>query len=137
MTAELIPITCHKVMQTKAYTAIVLGTQEKQFAIYTSPHVGHHIQLHLTQRQKSRPLTHDLITALLRGLNLQLLQVVIHHVEDTVYFARLFLQQQVGDERHVLEIDARPSDCITLALMCHTPLFCKKEVLDKVVAINI
>ncbi|MFI5334932.1 MAG: bifunctional nuclease family protein, partial [Chlamydiales bacterium] len=60
----------------------------------------------------------------------------ISDVEDTIYFARLFLEQMVGEERHIVEIDARPSDCIILALMYNAPIYCKSELFDKVVPVE-
>jgi len=72
----------------------------------------------------------------MKGLNVKLIQVVISDVEDTVYYARLFAEQQVDDEKIILEIDARPSDCITLAIIHKIPLFCKSEVLEKAVAVT-
>ena len=134
--SELIPLTFNKIMQSRAYTVIILGTEAKKFAIYTEPHVGHTIQIHLAQGQRPRPYTHDLLNAILKGLNAKILQVVICDVEDTVYFARLFLEQQLGDQKQILEVDARPSDCITLALIHKVPIFCRSEVLEKAVAIQ-
>ncbi|NGX39352.1 MAG: hypothetical protein KR126chlam1_00678 [Chlamydiae bacterium] len=133
---ELVPITFHKIMQSRAYTVIILGTDEKKFAIYTDPLVGKNLQILLTEEPHQRPYTHDLIDSIFNGLEISLKQVVINNVEDTVYFSRLFLEQQQGDEKVILEIDARPSDCLTLALMHNAPLFCKKEVLENVVPIE-
>ena len=123
-------------MQSRAYTVIILGTEAKRFAIYTDPSVGRTIQTHLTEENKPRPFTHDLINAICRGLDIKLLQIVITDIEDTVYFARLYLEQQIGDQKTILEIDARPSDCITLAIMHKIPLFCTSEVLEKAVAVQ-
>lgn len=136
MTSELVPITFNKIMQSRAYTVIILGTNEKRFAIYTDPQVGRTIQTYLMTEQKPRPYTHDLINAVFRGLNIKPLQIVINDIEDTIYFARLFLEQTIGDQRMILEIDARPSDCITLALMENIPVFCRKEILEKAVAVQ-
>lgn len=123
-------------MQSRSYTVIILGTNQKRFAIYTDPQVGKTIQTFLTTPQKPRPYTHDLLRAILQNLNIKPLQVVITDVEDTIYFARLYLEQSSDDLTTVLEIDARPSDCITLALMNNIPIFCRKEILDKTVAIE-
>lgn len=136
MASELIPVTFDKIMQSPSYTVLILGSEKKKFAIYTEPHVGEQIQLYLTEEHKPRPLTHDLISAILEGLNVKVLQVVINNVEDTVYFARLFLEQEIGDTKQILEIDTRPSDCITLALMKNAPVFCRKEVLEKAIAVT-
>lgn len=133
METELIPIKFDKVMQSKAYTCVVLGTEEKKFAIYTDPHSGKAMQHYLTESEKLRPSTHDLINMIFRGYDIKIRQIVIHDLQDTLYFARIFFEQKMGDILHILEIDARPSDCITLALQNKTPVFCTKEVLDKVV----
>lgn len=136
MAAELIPITFNKVMQSRAYTVIILGTDKKRFAIYTDPHVGQTIQTHLTNEETPRPHTLDLMKWIFEGLNVKIIQIVINDVQDTIYFARLFLEQQIGDEKHIIEIDARPSDCMILALMNNIPIFCNKEVLEKAVAVE-
>ena len=133
---ELIPISFDKILQSRAYTMIILGTEEKRFAIYTDPEVGRNIQIYLTEEHKPRPYTHDLINAILNGLNIKPLQIVINDVEDTIFFARLFLEQTIEKTRHILEIDARPSDCVTLALMNNIPVFCRKDILEKAIAVE-
>ena len=133
---ELIPITFNKIMQSRAYTVIILGTESKRFAIYTDPSVGRNIQVYLTEEHKPRPYTHDLINAVFRGFEIKPLQIVINNIEDTVYFARLYLEQQIGEQKTILEIDARPSDCITLAILNNIPVFCRKEILEKAVPVE-
>lgn len=135
MLSELVQLSFDKIMQTRAYTVVVLGTKEKKFAIYTEPSVGKILQLFLTDTEKARPWTHDLINMLFNGFDIRVIQVVINDVQDTVYFARLFLEQECDGLRHILEIDARPSDCITIALTNNAPVFCTKETLDKTIAV--
>lgn len=136
MTAELIPVTFNKIMQSRSYTVIILGSDKKRFAIYTEPQVGKNIQMYLTDEKKPRPFTHDLLNTILKGLDAKVLQIVINNVEDTIYFARIFIEQSCGDMKTILEIDARPSDSITLALMNNIPVYCKKDVLEKAVAVE-
>lgn len=136
MGSELIQLAFDKIMQTRSYTVIVLGAREKRFAIYTDPSIGRTLQMYLTGAEKPRPLTHDLMTMILGGLDVRIKQVVINDIQDTIYYARLFLEQQRGDIRHIIEIDARPSDCITLALMNNVPVYCTPEVLEKTVAVT-
>ncbi len=133
MRSELIQLTFDKVMQTRAYTMIVLNGLGKNFAIYTETNVGKILQLFLTDTESPRPLTHDLINTIFEGLDVQVKQVVINDVQETIYFARLFLEQQIGNTRHIIEIDARPSDCLTLALMNNAPVYCTREVLEKAI----
>lgn len=136
MTAELVPVTFNKIMQSRSYTVIILGTEEKQFAIYADPQVGRQIQASLAMEKKLRPMTHELIRSVFEGLGIKPLQIVIADIEDTVYFARLYLEQEIEGKKTILEIDARPSDCMILALQSQVPLFCKRELFDKVVPVK-
>jgi len=137
MTSELIPVTFDKIMQARSYTAIILAAEQKKFAIFTNPEVGTHLQTHMAEEEETpRPLTHELINSLLQGFTITPLQVVINDIEDTIYFARIFFEQQQGDLKTLVEIDARPSDSLALALMNNIPVFCKREVLDKVVPLE-
>jgi bifunctional DNase/RNase len=136
MESELVQLSFDKIMQTRSYTVIILGSPDKKFAIYTDPNIGKTLQMFLTEIEHPRPLTHDLINKIFLGYEVRVKQVVINDVQDTVYFARLFLEQDNGDIRHILEIDARPSDCLTLALMANAPVYCTKEVLDKTIAVE-
>ena len=133
---DLVPLTFNKIMQSKSYTVFVLEAPEKRFAIYTDPLVGASIQTYVTERSKSRPCTHDLINALAQGLDVKFLQIVINDVEDTIFFAKLFVKKEGEKEDQILEIDSRPSDCLTLSLMNNIPLFCKKDVLEKIVPLE-
>ena len=136
MFSELIQLSFDKIMQTRAYTVIILSGQGKNFAIYTEPSIGKMLQLFLTEVESPRPLTHELMDRIFEGMDIRVKQVVINHVEDTIYYARLFLEQEMGDIRHIVEIDARPSDSLTLALMNNAPVYCTREVLDKTIPVE-
>ncbi len=132
-TLELVQIRFDKVLQSRAYTCIVLGNDEKKFAVYASPTVGKAMQRYITEAEKPRPYTHDLINSIFKGLEIKVKQVVINDLQDTVYFSRLFLEQKMGDILHIVEVDARPSDCVTLSLIYRAPIFCTREVYDKAI----
>jgi bifunctional DNase/RNase len=131
MFSELMQLSFDKIMQTRTYTVIVLKAKDKKFAVYVDPAIGKSIQTYLTDSEKIRPSTHDLLSSLFKGLDIRVKQIVLNDLQDTIYFARLFIEQQRGDIRHIIEIDARPSDCIMLSLMHNAPIFCTKEVLEK------
>lgn len=128
---DLIPIKLNRFIQSRVHTAIILGTDTKKFTIYTEPHVGKDLQIYLLKDKKPRPSPHDLIQRILDGYGITPLQVVIYDVHDTVYFAKLFLETEKDDKKTILELDARPSDCIILSILQNIPMYCKKEVLDK------
>lgn len=136
MLTELVQLSFDKIMQTRTYTVIVLGARDKRFAIYTDPSIGRSLQIYLTNTAKPRPLTHDLMNSIFKGFEVRIRQVVINDIQDTTYFARLFLEQERNGIHHIVEIDARPSDCITLALMNNVPVYCTHEVLDKTIPID-
>ena len=136
MFSELVLLSFDKIMQTRAYTVVILSGEGKRFAIYTDPGIGKALQLFLTDVEKPRPLTHDLIDMIFDGMNIRVKQVVINDVEDTVYYARLFLEQERGDLLNIVEVDARPSDCITLALMNNASVYCTREVLEKTIPVE-
>ncbi len=136
MASDLIQLSFDKIMQTRSYTVVILFAEDKKFAIYTEPSAGRILQMFLTEVESPRPLTHDLIDMIFEGFEIRVKQVVINDVQDTVYYARLFLEQEEGDGRHIVEIDARPSDCLTLALMNNAPVYCTREVLEKVIPLE-
>lgn len=136
MFKQLIQVSFDKILQTRSYTVVILGNSEKRFAIYTDPLVGKRLQMYLTGSTKSRPQTHELIQMFFQGLDVRVKQVVISDLQDTIYFSKLFLEQQRGELRHILEVDARPSDSITIALMANAPIYCTSEVLEKTVVLE-
>ena len=136
MLSELITLSFDKIMQTKAYTVVILSGEGKRFAIYTDPTVGRTLQMHLTNVEKPRPLTHDLMDLIFKASDMKVIQVVINDIQDTVYFARLYLEQKTEGIRDIIEIDARPSDCITIALMNNAPVYCTRDVLDNTVPVE-
>ena len=135
MDTELIPIEFNGIVQSQNYTVFILGNQERQFAIYTSPHVGKSLKT-LPDKRKKRPYTHELIHCVFSGFDIHIIQVVITDVQDSLYFASLFVEQEIAGKRRILEIDARPSDCLTLALGNNAPIYCTKKVFANIIPIE-
>src|ERR1700760_4741322 len=70
------------------------------------------IALELEKTATPRPMTHDLLRNIARGLNAQVKKVVVSEMRDDTYYAVIWMDQ--GGE--VVALDARPSDAIALAL---------------------
>lgn len=83
------------------------------------------IAAHLNGAQPARPMTHDLLRLVLTGLGGVLRRVAITRVEDKTYYAELQLQQ---DDR-LLQVDARPSDSIALAIRLGAPIVAEEGLL--------
>lgn len=133
MTNGLVKIAFDKIIQTRAYTAVILKENEHKFAIFSEPYVGQFLQMHLSNIARKRPLSHDLMTMVFNAFAITIKQIIITDVQDTVFFAKLFLEMKKDGLIHIAEIDARPSDCIILAFLHNAPVFCSKQVLTQVI----
>jgi uncharacterized protein len=84
------------------------------------------IALALSGEPPPRPLTHDLLAALIEGLDARVEHVEVTEVRDGVFVAQLAVQGPRGG----VSLDSRPSDAIALALRADAPLYASDEVLD-------
>jgi uncharacterized protein len=74
-----------------------------------------------------RPMTHDLMKAVLDAVDAKVISVVITDLNDNTYFAKIHLQYEDSE----YSIDSRPSDAIALALRTNAPVFASESVLRK------
>ena len=82
----------------------------------------------VTETSTLRPMTHDLIHLILKGLGVKLTKIVVNDLRDGTFYANLYLEQ---DEREVW-VDCRPSDAIALATAQAAPIFVEDHVMDQV-----
>ena len=127
---DVIEVTIKGLMPTANGCAVFLGNDEKTFVIYVDPSVGSAISMTISGVKKERPLTHDLIGHIFLGFGIGLERVVINDVNDGTYFARVILQMKNELGLKILELDARPSDSIVLALQQKRPIFVARSVFD-------
>lgn len=85
------------------------------------------IKLKLARQQPPRPMTHDLLDTTIKALGAKVTRIVIDDLKDGTFLGKLVLDQ--GGK--VIELDARPSDCIALALRAGAPIFAAKRVVDE------
>ena len=113
--------------------AVFLGNEEKVFVIFVDQSVGAAIAMFKQGTQKERPLTHDLLANVLRALGAKIDRVVVNDLKDGTYFARLVLSaENETQQKKIIEIDARPSDCIAMATQQSAPIFVSLDVWDEV-----
>lgn len=84
------------------------------------------IALELEKTATPRPMTHDLLRNLARGLNAKVWKIVISEVRDDTYYAVIWMEQR-GE---TVTLDARPSDAIALALRWDCPVYVSRAVLE-------
>jgi bifunctional DNase/RNase len=83
------------------------------------------IRLDLDGERHDRPLTHDLLASIVRGLGGEAVKAQIDDLRDDTYFGSVFVRQ---GER-VLRLDARPSDAIAISLGSGAPLYVSRSVM--------
>jgi bifunctional DNase/RNase len=86
------------------------------------------MQMHNVKRP--RPLTHDLCKSLIVGLGGELRKVHISRVEKNTYYAELHIARNGGGD--IVQVDARPSDSIAIALRLSAPIFASETLLTDV-----
>ncbi|MGW8266569.1 MAG: bifunctional nuclease family protein [Longimicrobiales bacterium] len=86
------------------------------------------IAMQLADWAFSRPLTHDLLVSVLKGLGGSLDRVVISRVVDNTYFAELVIHR----DEEVITVDARPSDSIAVALRTKATIYADDQLLEDV-----
>jgi bifunctional DNase/RNase len=84
------------------------------------------IALELEKTATPRPMTHDLLRNLARGLNAVVRKVVVSELRDDTFYALIWMEQN-GE---IIALDSRPSDAIALALRWDCPIYAAKSVLD-------
>src|SRR5580692_1577339 len=112
--------------------AIFVGNNAKVFVIQVEHNMGAIIGMFLRDTQKERPLTHDLVNNIFKGLSVTVERVIITELKNSTYFARLILKQENELGRKIVEIDARPSDCIALATALKKPIYVSTPLFEQV-----
>ncbi len=116
-------------LPTQAGCAVFLGDGTKAIVFYIDPSVGASINASLSGQSAARPLTHDLFLLTLKTFGASVSRAVIVRKEQDVYYARLILDAENEImERKIVELDARPSDCLALAVRCGAPFYVVKEL---------
>ncbi len=99
---------------------------DRMIPIYIGHAEANAIAMELADVKFERPLTHDLMQQVIIGLGAELSRVVLTRVEKSTYYAELHLRR----DDHVIQIDARPSDSIAIALRLKAPIFAAEDLLN-------
>ena len=99
---------------------------ERVLPIWIGPAEASSIAMELAGVKFSRPLTHDLVKQVIIGLGGELNRVVITRVQENTYYAEL----QIHRNDEIVQVDARPSDSIAVALRLAAPIFTQESLLE-------
>jgi bifunctional DNase/RNase len=124
MTVESVRIN----LQTSQRVVILKAEQHERYLfIWIAPAEAYAIAIELQGTSSPRPLTHDLMKNIITDLGATITSIVISDLINDIFYARIVLDVA---GRHV-EVDARPSDAIALAVRAHTSIYVEESVLER------
>ncbi len=114
-------------LQGRALVVLADEEVEQLLHIWIGPFEAHAIARVLKDEPFERPLTHDLLSSVITETGYSVERVTITKLENNTYFAEVSLANSIT----TVEIDARPSDAIALALRARAPIYVNEKVLEE------
>jgi bifunctional DNase/RNase len=137
---ELIKVEIKRVIgPTPSGAAVLLGNESRTFVVFVGYYEAAALLREMNGEPPPRPLTHELIQNIFLGFDIKIRSIVISSIIDNTFCATLVLEQPVADaggewvgRRNEVRIDARPSDCLVLALKNKVDILVSEEVFSQV-----
>ncbi|MDR4508262.1 MAG: bifunctional nuclease family protein [Candidatus Brocadiaceae bacterium] len=127
----MVPMELSKIIitETSDHQIIVLKERDGQrsFPIVIGLHEAWAIDRAVKGVTTPRPLTHDLVSNVIEGLNAGVVKIIVNDLRNNTFYATIVLKQN----DLVVEIDSRPSDAVALAMIKNTPIFVAEKVLEE------
>jgi len=99
---------------------------ERYLPIWIGVYEAESITIALQEVEVARPLTHDLLKSVFTALNAQVIRVEVSALKDDTFFGNI-----IADVNgRTLNVDARPSDALNLAVRAHVPILVARSVMD-------
>jgi bifunctional DNase/RNase len=120
----------HIAVEQESKSPIVFLTdmeETRYLPIWIGPFEAQSIVQVIEGMRTPRPMTHDLMKTVVDQLGAKVQRIIISDLQDQTFFAKIFLEQ---DGREI-EVDARPSDSLALALRCKAPIFVTESVVQQ------
>jgi bifunctional DNase/RNase len=132
MKQDVVKVDIRGILPANSGCALFVGNDKKVFVINVEPQMGAVIGMFLRDTPKERPLTHDLINRMFQGFGINVERVIITDLKNSTYFARIVLMQQNELAKKIVELDARPSDCLAIAAAHKKPIFVSSNLFEQV-----
>jgi len=133
MSKRVVEVKIRAVAATSGGWAVFLGNEDKVFVMFVDQSVGTAITMFMQDTPKERPLTHDLVANILRALGAKIERAIVNDLKLGTYYARLVISvENESQQKKIIEIDPRPSDCIAMATAEHAPIYVSLDVWDEV-----
>lgn len=113
---------------TQHRVVVLRETDSKRYLpIWIGPFEADAIAMAIQGHEPQRPMTHDLLKATIGEMGGQISHIFVNDIQDNTFFARIVIEQH----GNTVEVDARPSDAIALAVRTDVPIFVEAHVLDQ------
>lgn len=99
---------------------------ERYLPIWIGIYEAEAITLSLQEVEVARPLTHDLLKNVFNVFNARILRVEVSSLKDDTFYGNIVVEVN----GHIVNIDARPSDALNLAVRAHVPILVARDVMD-------
>jgi bifunctional DNase/RNase len=116
-------------MLSSQHVVILKETERDRYLpIWIGPAEANAIAMRLQGLSAERPLTHDLLVSVLGSLQSTVSRVVVTHVTDGTFHARVYLERADGNET---DVDSRPSDALAVAVRTGSTIYVDERVLEE------
>ncbi len=105
----------------------VASSSNRVVPIFIGPLETYSISSALDGIAPPRPNTHDLMLNILQEMDAQATHIVINDIIGSIFYARIVVQTQGG----IVELDARPSDSVAIAIRSKCPMYMHKKVYEE------
>ena len=133
----MIPVKVQKITYyhpNRSYAVILKELDgERRLPVLIGAFEAQSIAMAMEYMETPRPLTHDLITNLIKGIDANLSAVKIIKLKDGIFYSVLDIQSNKIGHR---EIDSRPSDALAIALRMHAPILVSKEIMNEAIILE-
>ncbi len=129
MSEELVRVEPIALLPTPSGCAVFLGDGKKVIMFYIEPSIGASINAVMSNQTAPRPMTHDLFSQSIEAFGGRVTRLIIVDVKGEVFYSRLFIEGKNEIQHHkIVELDARPSDGIALAVRAEAPIYVLESV---------
>lgn len=118
-----------KVSMLSQHRVVVLKEQdqERYLPIWIGPFEADAITIGLQNIQMTRPLTHDLLKAVIDRMDASVSHIWVNDLKNDTFYAEIVMEAN----GRKLNVDSRPSDAIALAVRVNVPIYVAESVMDK------
>jgi bifunctional DNase/RNase len=109
---------------------VILRGEEETYVlpIWVGVFEANAIALQVEKIETPRPMTHDLLRDVIDGLGARVAEILVTDLRDSTFYATITLEREGGER---IQLDARPSDAIALALRAAAPIYVNPEVIER------